>query len=325
MRKEGSDRFAPEWEEDFVLYSYSKVFLEVLSSPLPDLIPPMEHLHYADLFSRLADQVAITGQYAMLYDLLTQMERNTAANVHAEIAKSVIENCHGEDFISRLVSSFPSHGRKNRGAVMMVCEHYGEEIVPYLFDILETEESAGTRKFLVSLFVRLGDKVLKESLRRLADRRWYVRRNILYILGESTVGNRPGDIRPYCRDPDPRVRLEAARCLVKTGDGSGVAVLRELIRSGGPDVVEPAVTIAGTLKVSELLPDLTGILKKKMVRRSDCRQKIAAVKAIGQIGDPRAGRALEEILEGHSILYPGRMKKLKEAARKALHSMTSET
>ena len=60
------------------------------------------------------------------------------------------------------------------------------------------------------------------------------------------------------------------------------------------------------------------ILRKKGLKRSDYRHRTAAVNAIGQIGDSGAGPDLEKILKEQSILYPGEMEKLREAARRAM-------
>ena len=200
----------------------------------------------------------------------------------------------------------------------MLCSYYGESIVPRLLDLLGREEKADVRKFLIGLLVRLGEKVYGECLRRLADGRWYVRRNILHLLGE--VGDREMALKakPFCTDRDPRVRAEAARCMIKAGEDLGIATLREMVNSGRYHTAEPAIAQAGAARVEELVPDLLRRLARPAVRGSDFRHHALIVSALHRIGDPRAEGALRGILRMRSFLYRKDLQRLKAEAGRAL-------
>jgi len=318
------EKFDSEWEDNFIRYYYGKTLLEIISSEGPNLIPASDELYCTDLLTRLMEETIDAGQYGQLQELLVQLDSKVSQKRYPSITEAVIEHCHTPEFISHLASSFRSQGRMARGAAMMLSDYYGEEIAPSLFAMLTTEKSASVRKFLIGLIIRLGDKASRESLRRLADKRWYVRRNILYILGEGDVSRKIQSIRPFCRDPDPRVRLEAAKCLLKAGDTQGVETLRELMESERWDVVEAAVAQAGSFEVKELLFELMRLLKRKTIRGSDLQRKIPVARALGQIGGPQAEEALKELLNARSLLYRDDMEKLKKAARKALKSCTPD-
>jgi HEAT repeat protein len=206
----------------------------------------------------------------------------------------------------------------------MLCEYYGESIVSPLLDLLGRDESPSVRKFLTVVLVRLGEKVHKECLRRLADKRWYMRRNILHILGEIGDREMVRKAKPFCRDRDPRVRAEAARCLLMVGDDLGVATLKEMIQSERGDEAELAIVQAGAAKVRELVPDLLEKLKRPALRGSDYKRRIYVVRALRHIGDSRAERAIQEILQMHSLLYRKDLKKLKDEAGKALPHLAGE-
>lgn len=318
------EKFYSEWEDNFIGYYYGKTLLEIISSEGPNLIHARDELYCTDLLTRLMEEAIDTGQYGQLQELLVQLDSKATRERYPSIAEAVTEHCHTPGFISHLSSSFRSHGRMARGAAMMLSDYYGDEIVPSLFSMLTTEKSASVRKFLIGLIIRLGDKASRESLRRLADKRWYVRRNILYILGEGDVSGKVQSIRPFCRDPDPRVRLEAAKCLLKAGDAQGTETLRELMESEQWDVVETAVVQAGYFEDKELLFDLIKLLKRKTIRGSDLQRKIPVARALGQIGGPEAKEALKEVLNARSLLYRDDLEKLKKAARKALAFCTPE-
>jgi len=313
----------PEFDNDSIRYWYGQTLLEIISSA-PGLSDPVEGLVYADLLSHLADEIASAGQYSQLYELIITLRGNINAVMHPQIVRSVLEHCNTLEFISHLSATFKTHGRKERGAAMFLCGYYGEKIVPFLYDLVSTEESTATRRFIIDTLVRMGDTIIPESRRRIADRRWYVRRNVLYILGESGAAKAVPTLRVLSRDEDPRVRLEAAKCLIKTGDPEGVECLRDLMLKGEGRVADAAVALAGTLKVTKVLPDLVYLVRKKVVDGPDYQIKISVVRALGQIGAPETAIPLRELLSGHSILYGGSLKKLKAETLKALQHIERE-
>ena len=88
---------------------------------------------------------------------------------------------------------------------------------------------------------------------------------------------------------------------------------RTALGSGEREIFEMALTISGAFRVKEVVPDLITLLKKMAKRGSDFDHKIPIVKALGQIGDPRALDALNHILASKSLLYKGPLQRLKEA------------
>lgn len=315
--------FQAEFHEDYVRYSYEQALLEIIAAA-PGLADPVEGLVYADILTRLARETVEAGQYGQLYELITAMQGNRDTRRQPEIARAVLENCCTEEFIKELTASFETHGRQARGAVMLLCGYYGERIVPFLYDLLGTAKSAATRKFLIGILVRMGDHVVAESRRRIADRRWYVRRNILYILGESGAAEGVPTLKALARDEDSRVRLEAAKCLVKTGNPEGARILRSLIHDGPKKSSESAIVYAGTDGITEVLPDLVSLLRKQAVSGNDYRLKLIVVRALGQIGSLAAEPPLREILKDHSILYRKQLDKLKAEVEKALENIRRE-
>jgi hypothetical protein len=312
-----------EFDQDSIRYWYGHTLLEVISST-SGLSEPVEVELYADILARLADEIAGAGRYSHLYELLIALRGDFKKKMQSEIAESFLEHCNTLEFISKLSSTFKEHGRRERGAAMFLCGYYGEKIVPFLYDLLADEESAANRRFLIDILGRMGDTILAESRRRIADRRWYVRRNILYILGECGTDQAVPTIRVLTSDKDPRVRLEAAKCLIKVGNAEGVECLRNLVLKGEGRVQEAAIALAGTLKVEELAPDLVHLVRKTVVSGADYQVKICIVRALGQIAALESADPLHELLSDRSILYSEQLEKLKDEIRMALRSIERE-
>src|SRR5690606_14794510 len=79
-----------------------------------------------------------------------------------------------------------------------------------LLDALAAEEHRETRLALLRRAGALGQAIAGEASARLADERWYVRRNMLQLLREAGVAPTGGAL-PHTRDAHPLVRAEAMR------------------------------------------------------------------------------------------------------------------
>jgi HEAT repeat protein len=147
---------------------------------------------------------------------------------------------------------------------------------------------------------------------------------MLYLLAESAARIDPGLLQPLIGDSDPRVRLECARCLVLAGDPAGVRTLRELLYDQTGGVADLAVTAVGALGVKELLPDLMTLIGKPS-GSDGARQRVRAVRAIGQLGGDEATAALQDLLTRRVSLFPGETRRFRSAVRKVLKRVHAQT
>jgi HEAT repeat protein len=70
---------------------------------------------------------------------------------------------------------------------------------------------------------------IPEAIKRLGDNRWFVKRNMIYILSECNSTEILPHVRPYCRHKNRKVRFEAIKCLLNARDSYGIeAVYRSL-------------------------------------------------------------------------------------------------
>jgi len=172
--------------------------------------------------------------------------------------------------------------------------------------------------------VHLGDRAVPEATKRLADSRWYVKRNMLYILSECGGPDVVPHVRAYCRHENHRVSFEAIKCLLKRGDSYGIGALRDHLRSGSKELIEQAIALAGAYRVRELVPDLIQMLSGKIISAADFYERLPVVKALGEIGDPRALEAFRSILSTKSLLFKGASDALKVEIYRALKNFPSE-
>jgi hypothetical protein len=299
-----------EFEDESIEKSFNLTLLELISNNL--IVSDEDYKYFLGILSEQIEQFLWTGSFYNILKSLNILESNIKRERFIDITKEYLSNYHNQDFINKLVESIRIFGRHKRDDVLSICKYYGKEIVPSLMDSLTIEESQIVRKLLITILIKLGEIVIPEAIKRLADNRWYVKRNMLYILSENNTHDVLPHVRLYCRYENRKVSFEAIKCLLNAGDRYAIEAIRDYLNSDSKDDVLQAITLIGSYKIQELVPELIRLLKKKGFTGADLYDKIPIVKALGDIGDIRALDVLKDLLLEKSILYKGAAEKLKE-------------
>lgn len=304
-------------ERDFRVLIHGLISLGIVSDE--------EYRYFINTLNEQAGEFIVTGRYGLVLETLKVLESNAANNIFPDITSEALQYYNSPEFISQIIDSLRIIGRQVRDMALLLCEYYGEKILPYLFDALIEEDSQTVRSFFIWVITRFGDRALTEAIKRLSDSRWFVKRNMLYILSECGSEKAISHIRSYGHHENPKVSFEAIKCLLKAGDSYGIRSLRDYLHDESRDTVEQAILLCGTFKVKESIPDLLKMLKKNIMSSADLREKIPVVRALGEIGDARVLDALRDILSSKSILFKGILEELKVEIYKTLGKYPYET
>lgn len=307
--------FETEFYDDLVEKKFNQIILELLSS---EKASEEDYRACADIMKEQSAQLLWIGEYTHILDMLRTLEINKALYRFPDISAEALRYFHSSDFFATLIDSFRILGRQKRKEVSMICEYYDKKIIPYIMDALTDEDSPVVRRFLMELLKQFGDKLIPEALKRLDDEKWFVKRNMLYILTEIDNQSLTEHIRPYCRHENPKVSLAAMKYLINAGDRYPIEKLREYLDSQEKEKFAQAVMLAGSFKVKELVGDLIVLLNKTEMTGADFSEKIPIVKALGEIGDPHAVAALRNLLSSRSLFFKGTTERLKEEIYKTL-------
>ena len=223
-----------------------------------------------------------------------------------------------------LVDSLKLLGRQMRAEVWGMCDYYDKTIIPYLMDALIEEESPSVRRFLLDLLGQFGNKVIGEAVERLNDARWFVKRNMLYILRDLDIKEASEYIRPHCNDENSKVRLTALKCLLSVRDAYAVETIRRHLTSDSQELFQQALSLAASFKVEDTVGDLVRLLERQVLTGADILNKIPIVRTLGEIGDPRALDALRSLLSMRSVLHRKNTDRLKVEIYKTLKNYPYE-
>jgi len=316
--------FEEEWSEERIARDYNQVILELLAAEVSPELAGGAEAGLGRVLKGQLEKFAARGEYGRIQETVDFVTGGIDRGGSAAAVTEVSRWCDSPELVALLAGSFRSVGRHHREEAALLCRRYGEKIVPLLLDALGEESSQAVRKFLIGLLTGLRGVVVPEARKRLTDERWYVKRNIILVLDECGGVESLDDVRPYCRHDDLRVRTEAVRCLLRHGDDAGLETLHRWLRSGSREESDLAASLAGSFKVTELIPELTAMLGQKARKKKDFEGKISIVRALGQIGDSRAMDSLRDVLASSSIFFRADLERLRKETRRALEKFLVE-
>jgi hypothetical protein len=310
-----------EYGDDYIDRDFNQTVLELI---LSDIITEEEYRTFIDIIKEQTDHFMWTGQYKQILKVLKALQINAEKNRFPDITADTVQIYYSQEFVLRLLESLRMLGRQAREEAWLLCEHYGEKIISPIIEALINEESQTMRKFFMGLLKQFGDRIIPEAICRLGDSRWFVKRNMLYILSECNRTEVLPHIRAYCRHENRRVGFEAIKCLLNAGDSYGIEALKDYLNSDSHEDVAQAIALSGAFRIREVVPHLLQMLRKRGIGGADLYDKIPIVKALGEMGDPRAVEVLKELLSGKSILFKGVAEKLKEEVYRTLKNYPRE-
>lgn len=319
-----ADNLGHEWLDEHLEREFNHVILELVSSAISDILEDKDYEYFVKLLKEQSEQFIGTGQYEQILKINKVLKSLVTNEKSADMVSKLLEHFNSPEVISLLIDSLRIMGRNERENALSLCEHYGESIVKPLIDALIEEGSQSTRRFFISIISSLGDKAFPEVIKHLNDDRWFVQRNMLFILNEMKNEEAVPNVRRCCHHENPKVSLEAVKHLLNIKDNYGIKALRQHLNAEDRDVVEKAISFSGAFKISAVVPDLIRMLRKKAIIGADFYHKIPVVTALGQIGDPQALEALREILGAKSLLFKSALGKLKEEIYSTLKNYNSE-
>ncbi len=323
-RVEVPEELHREWSDESIEGGFNQVILELISSGVRCIIPPVDHEYFIKLLKEQAEKLVCNGSYGQILNMVNIFKAEVEENEAPGIGFYVLQHLNSQHFISYLASSFRTMDRESTADALLLCEYYGPKIVSLIIEALIEEETQRNRRFLIGLISHLGDGAYPELVKHLSDSRWFVKRNMLYMLGKCANKEIVEVVKPYAHHENPKVSFQAIKILLNVGDGYAIAVLRDLLKSKNRESVVQAIELSGLFKVKEIVPDLVFMLKKKTRTGADISNKIPIVKALGKIGGSQALDAIRGLLAARSLLFKSRLQKLKKEIYLTLENCPAE-
>lgn len=258
--------------------------------------------------------LAASGNFALLldiYETLRRHAREKSSGGISAIAAECVNAFADPAFVAKAVAGFDAwmktKGREGAGFLLAL----GPAAVPGLLDIFADDASPGGRKILFDLLCNFGQAAITEAQKRLRDPRVPYVRNLLMLIRWAGSPKAVPFIKPLLQHPDQKVRMEALAALLRFKDPGAVPLLRERLHSPDPDIASQAVLFAGQYRVAALTEDVLSLIKKVILFETDYAANEELIRALGEIGDPRAVPDLEKLARASWTLYAAALARMK--------------
>jgi hypothetical protein len=260
---------------------------------------------------KIVDNFLEKGEYNSLDRVYEKIRCLSSHPYAAPFVTSMREHLTSPAFTRVLLDSLGIGSNEKRQAMTEFIVKIGPSIIPVLLDRLAEEENMSLRRYYMDRLIEFGSAARDAAIERLGDRRWFFVRNLVVLLRAMNDPVSLEQIRALSSHPHPRIREEVLNTFRNCGEAIGEeALLRELDSAEGKRVLM-AVRMAETSRSEKVMAKLLEILTTARFSGSDYELKKAAVRALAEIGNPKALPCLTQLLRSRNLLRPvlhGRLK-----------------
>jgi hypothetical protein len=287
------DAFGPDTESDDAIERRVVTTLLDMTATSPDVVRPLVLGRLREIFVRSLQ----LGRFAQAVGIIRAV-RDLAANpslaARREELDEFLANLADAPTLAALVAASRQPGGPPFVQVQTLVLALGASAARGLLEALAAEEDRGRRLRLIELAASLGPAIVPETRRLLADRRWYVVRNMVLLLRRVQDRSAMSEILRCADHADLRVRLEAIRALFAFDSKVPRALLARTINHPDPRLAEAAVLLSGQHHITQATDLLVDILLRWDLFGRKRSIRLKALRALADLGEaavlPRLGR-----------------------------------
>jgi len=319
---EAAEEIARECTESFIAKRFASLLLDLVDSPL---VNDADGEELATAFGAVTEHFLETGRFSDLVALERTISQRAGADGSGAAREAALEHYfRSPGFIEKFITAITLWGKHDRTGVEELSRVLAPSLRGPLTDALAEEDDLATRKFLLQLLSDMGPEVLDEAVKRLGDERWYVVRNMIHLIRELKGTQHAERINALSRSSNRRVASEAVRTLLQFDVPAARFGLKLLLERPDPALSIEAIHLAGAYKVREVVPALLMLLEAKDAAAAADDRKVKIIKALNEIGDPRALPALGRIAAPPRFFFGGSSERLRTAVYQGIENYPPE-
>lgn len=310
--------FSPEVKEELLEHIQGQsieqqstlIILELLQQqPDPERVPALqEHLLQLSRFFLEA------GEYSILKDIYRHWsEFINSERCHFDIfSEKLLANHTQLSFMTDVLDGLDTWGKDKEQEIsdyiLLVGESYCELIVERLGLAPEFSE----RRLWINILTRISGNAQQKIIPCLSDKRWYLVRNLVTILGTELSPTSIKAIQSLCSHPHPQVRSEAIRVLFTCNPATANRKLLEQLHNKDDDFRIAAVSIADLSSSPEVLALLHHYLETEPATSAELELQKAVVATLCRRGEKESLVILRRILQRSGLLLNRNIRRLQE-------------
>ncbi|GEM_PF-1107554 len=250
-----------------------------------------------------------TENFGKITELLQTIAATDPTAESAHVA--LVEHASSAAFIDAALDAVNRLGREKLEELATLILYLKEPFIVPLFARLNQEPNRSIRLVYLRLLKQIGPPCIGEAIRWLTDERWYVTRNMLFLLREIGDPTVLPEIRRYLTHNHAKVRQEAlGACLLFRDDAAVGHLLRGFEAKEETEAIR-AVTLAAQANDPQVIARLLETVQKSSLFDYRLELRRAAVRALAVHAPPEALPVFAQILASHDRLRASPHEQLK--------------
>jgi hypothetical protein len=319
LRKEVEEEVSPVF-----LFNIADVLFEILAwekrrEPYQDAVGVLE---------KLLDALITLGDFKRAHDLLARLyitlTTQDLQGWQEEILQNLAEKAGDPQRIERIGKLLEKRDGVQMDDLGRYCKLLKASSIPALMVVLGELSNPKGRRVVCDALCEIGRDHIDAILPFIEDRRWYLVRNVLYILGHIGKAKPLPAIQKTLQHREARVRREAVQALGLIGGSRAFSLLKKALSD--PDVRIRSMAALNLARVGKKasLSSLLGIVQRKEFKKSDPGEIKAFFDAIGITGSEEAIPILQKLLFKRTWLGKKGWDGIRQGAASSLSLIGSE-
>ena len=225
-----------------------------------------------------------------------------------------------EVFMNEVLDNIELWGQNKYDEICDYITEVGEPYTELLIDRLGHEKQITQRKTWMKLLIKLGSKGHQIIIQALQDKRWYLVRNLLIVLGRQKKAPPMKAVHQLTTHPHPKVRQEALRILFRYNSATANRLLLKELSCGNKQVLSATIPLAKLSQDEKVLDQLHQIINIEHLNEENFALKKQILDTLATLGKPKSIPILAKLLKKKGLIRTQRQKQLQLEIIKTLGS-----
>lgn len=282
-----------------------------------------ELLEMANTLEKILDSLLVVGDFSLAQNLITRLREMPQTYPHISPAKTIlleglIERQGTPAKVAQLTKVLNQESPSDPKDIYNFLIRLNKTAVPSLTELLGELRHLKNRKIVCDALTHICREEVDLLGRKVGDKRWFVVRNIVFVLGNTGNPKALEYFRKTLRHPEPRVRKETLRSLVKFTDGAVGELLEEALKDGDTQVRAQAVRALAERNERKSSPAILQITRNEEFVERDYEEKKEFFLALGRLADESVLEFLKENLWRRNWFKKAKIEEMRQCAAHAL-------
>ncbi len=313
LRKEVETETSPNFLFNIIDILFEIMALEKKPEPYQDAV---------NVLNKLLDALLTLGEFQKAADLLSRLYIILKTYELQEWQAKAIQQLAESAGDPQRIERFGKVLERREGVRLDEVGGYLKLLKPNsvqpLMKLLGELSNPKARRTVCDAVCEIGKDNLEQVIPFLGDRRWFLVRNVVYILGRMGKEQAIPSFQKALLHREMRVRREVVQALGFVGGPKAFTLLVKALQDGDVRIRCAAALNLGKVGRQNSLPYLSEVIQSKEFHKKDSSERKAFFDAIGVSGSNEAVPMLHKLLVKKNWFRRKRMDEIRQGAASAL-------